>query len=176
MSAGWTTAAADLPYRRGYGASCPGSFSPHRSRSGRCNAPFFSALHALAVDDAGRWAGLAPHRLAALHIERVMDAFERSVPCPQIEIVEQRAARRQILRHVTPLATRAQNVHQAVDNFAQIDRALAPAAFGWRDQRRDMRPFGVGDIAGIAQLVAVVFRSVLGGPHRAAPPESGHRS
>src|SRR5271166_4952908 len=107
MSAGWTTAAADLPYRRGYGASCPGSFSPHRSRSGRCNAPFFSALHALAVDDAGRWAGLAPHRLAALHIERVMDAFERSVPCPQIEIVEQPAARRQILRHVTPLATRA---------------------------------------------------------------------
>src|SRR5271166_1848214 len=48
----------------------------------------------------------------------------------------------------------------------RLVRALAPAAFGWRDQRRDMRPFGVGEIAGTAQLVAVVFRSVLGGPHR----------
>jgi hypothetical protein len=102
-----------------------------------------------------------------------MDAFERAVPSPKIEIVEQRAARRQILRHVAPLATCAQNVHQPVDDLAQIDRALATAALGWRNQRRNMLPFGIGDIAGITQLVAGVFRTIPGGPNPAAPPESG---
>lgn len=112
--------------------------SPRPSRSGRRNVPFFAAFHALTVDDAGCRTGFTPHRLAALHMERVMDAIERALPGPQIEIIEQRAARRQALRHVAPLAACAQHVHLAVDEFTHIYCPLAPAPLGrWR-QLRDM--------------------------------------
>ena len=47
------------------------------------SAPLFRALDALAVDDRGRRAGLTPGLLAALHVERVMDAIERAGPQSQ---------------------------------------------------------------------------------------------
>jgi hypothetical protein len=95
----------------------------------------------------------------------MVDALERAVPCPQIKIVEQRAARRQVLRHIAPLAPRAQDIHDAVDDFAKVDGTLATPALGRWDQRRDMRPFGVGEIARITQPVAIVFRPVIVRPH-----------
>jgi hypothetical protein len=42
---------------------------------------------------------------------------------------------------------------------------LAPAAFGGRDQRLDMRPFVIGQVARISQVIAVVLRPVLVRPH-----------
>src|SRR4030081_3935810 len=68
-------------------------------------------------------------------IERVMDAMERAVPSPQVKIVVHRAARRQVLRDRSPLATGAQHIHQAIDHLAHIDRALVAASLGWRNQR-----------------------------------------
>ena len=81
-------------------------------------APFFRALDALAVDDGGGRARLARGGFAALHVERVMDAIERAVPAPQIEVIVDRRARRQVLRDRAPLAAGAQDVHQAVDDLA----------------------------------------------------------
>ena len=51
-------------------------------------APFFGAFHALAIDDGGGGAALAFILFAALHKEHIMDASERAVIAPQIEIVE----------------------------------------------------------------------------------------
>ena len=51
--------------------------------------PFFRALHALAVDDTGRRAGLALEPLTALHTERVMNAIEHAMVGPKIEVVIQ---------------------------------------------------------------------------------------
>ena len=55
-------------------------FYPHRSPAGRSRPPFFSALHALAVNDRDRRACVPRGLLAALHVERVMNAIERAVP------------------------------------------------------------------------------------------------
>ena len=52
--------------------------------------------------------------------------------------------------------------------FAQLNRAFPPATFGWWNNRLDVRPLIVREIARIAQLVAIVFRAVfdihIGGP------------
>ena len=69
-----------------------------------------------------------------------MDAIQRAVPAPQVEIVEQRAARRQVFRDRPPLASRAQHIHDPVHHFAHVDVALVAAALGRRNQRLDMRP------------------------------------
>src|SRR5215217_9694136 len=65
----------------------------------RVNAapPFFCALDALAIDDRSARAGVPPRQLPARHIERVVNAAERAVVVPSVEVVVQGAARRQVL-------------------------------------------------------------------------------
>ena len=94
-----------------------------------------------------------------------MDALERAVPTPKVEVIVEGRARRQILRDGAPLAAGAENVHDAVDNLAYVDVALVAAAFGRRNQRYDMPPFGVGQIARIAQPAAVLASAVFVAPH-----------
>src|SRR5438045_9189673 len=74
---------------------------------------FFGALHALAVDDRRRGACLSRGLLAALHVKRVVDAIERAVPGPQLEVAVHRRARSQILLHGPPLAASAAAAHRA---------------------------------------------------------------
>ena len=77
----------------------------------------------------------------------------------------QRAFRRQILRDVPPLATGAEHIQQAVDQLALILLPLAAAALGGRYQRRDHRPFVVGQITRISQIAAVMTGAGFGRPH-----------
>jgi len=95
-----------------------------------------------------------------------MDAPQRAVPVPALKVFVQRAARRQVTRDRAPLAARAENVEQALQYSAFIDRAFVPAALRGRDQRRNQRPLRIGQVARIAQLAAIVVRAVLGSPHR----------
>ena len=104
-------------------------------------APLFRALDALTVDDRGGRAGLSLGQLPTPEVKRVMDAFQRAVVVPAAEGVVHRAARRQVLRDRSPLATGAQHIHQAIDHLAHIDRALVAASLGWRNQRLHQRPF-----------------------------------
>src|SRR5262249_40886081 len=85
----------------------------------------------------------------------------------QAEIAVDRAARRQVFRNVAPLASGAQHIHHAVNYLAHVDSALAATSFGRRDQRLDQQPFGVGEIAGITQPVAVIAMAGLDRPPRA---------
>jgi Peptidase A4 family len=101
----------------------------------------------------------------------VVDAIQRAIVAPQVEIIKKRAARWQVLRDRTPLAPRAQNIHDPVYHFAHIDVALVAAALGWRDQQLDKRPFIVGQITRISQFAAIVPRAILRRPHL-VPPES----
>src|SRR5207248_4122364 len=82
-----------------------------------------------------------------------------------------RAARRQVLGDGAPLAAGAQHIHDAVDDLALIGLALAPAMFGGRDERLDQRPLGIGEIARVTEVIAVVAAAVLDRPH-GSPPES----
>lgn len=95
-----------------------------------------------------------------------MNAAERAVPVPQVEIAEQRALRRQVLRHCPPLATRAENIKQAVENLPDIDLTPATAVLGRRNQGFSQRPFRIRQIARIAQTISIVFPSVSLRPHR----------
>lgn len=95
----------------------------------------------------------------------MMDAFQRAVPAPEIKIVEQRAARRKVFRDRPPLATRAQDIHDAVHHFPQIDTASVAAALGRWNQRRNERPVLFRQIARVTQAAAVVPLAVLCCPH-----------
>src|SRR3974390_3380171 len=130
---------------------------------------FFRALDALAVDDGGGRAGFAGGGFATLHVERVVDAIERAVPTPQIEIIVDRRARRQVLGDCPPLAAGAQDGHQAVDDLAQFPRPPVAATLGRRNERLRQRPFLVGQIARITQLAAIVAPTIFVPPHPAIP-------
>jgi len=99
----------------------------------------------------------------------MMDAIERAVMVPATEIAVHRAARRQVLRHRRPLAPCAEYMHASIDDLAHHDRPLVAASPGGWDQRRNDRPFLIGQIAGIAQFAAVITTAVLTRPHPAPP-------
>src|SRR5665647_2949948 len=65
-----------------------------------------------------------------------------------------------------PLASRAQHVHDAVDDIPRLNFTLAAPALRRRNERPDMRPFFVRHIARISQMIALVARPVLARPHR----------
>ena len=101
-----------------------------------------------------------------------MDALQRAVPTPEIEVVEQRAAWRKVFWDRSPLTTRAQNVHHPIDHVAHDNRSLAAATLAGRNERFNKCPFCVSQIARITQLVAVVAGAIFGRPHRHLQNES----
>src|SRR5271166_2062938 len=132
-------------------------------------AALFGAFDALGIDDRCGRTVLTRGSLAAFDAEGVVDAVQRSIPAPAIEIVVYCAARGQILGDCAPLAAGAEDVHQAVDHLAQVDRALIATRFGRWDQRSDLRPFFIGQVTLIAQPAAVIAGAVLLGPHGMPP-------
>ena len=134
--------------------------------------PLFGAFHALAVDDAGRGACFARGFLSALGVEHMMDAIQRAIPVPQAEVIVHGASGRQLLGQRAPLAAGAEQVHHAVNHLADIDAPFAAAGLTRRDQRLEMRPLLIGQIARIEQLVAVVTGAVFISP-RGPPREWG---
>ena len=90
-----------------------------------------------------------------------MDAIQRPVIVPKIKIFEQRAARWQVLGDRPPLATGAQNVHQAVHHFTDMDAPLATASFSRWDQGRNMRPFLIRYVTRVAKLAAIIGTTVF---------------
>src|SRR5580700_8809812 len=62
-------------------------------------------------------------------------------------------------------------------HLAFIDPPSAAPTLGWRDKVLHVRPFLVGQVTGIAQLVPVVPGTVLSCPHHAhreSKPSSNH--
>src|SRR5580692_6100936 len=91
----------------------------------------------------------------------MMDPIQRAVAKPPRKIVMQRAARRKVFWDVPPLAAGAQYVHHAVHDGPHIDPPLTAAASRGRDQRLDICPFIISQVARISQVIAVVLRPVL---------------
>src|SRR5215510_3676713 len=99
-------------------------------------APFFYALHASTILICG---ATTAHSIAAITPCMWNGAIECAVVAPQIKIVEKRAAWWQIFRNRSPLASRAQHIHDPVHHFAHVDVALVATAPGRWDQRLHMR-------------------------------------
>jgi hypothetical protein len=137
----------------------------------------FSALHALAVNDAGGEPGFSFRLLAAFDVKRVMQTIERAVLIPQTKVTVHGAARGKVLGKIAPLAARAQYIHHTVHDGAHINAPPAVAAFGGRNQRFDMpirnlclqsllRPLIILHVAGVSQMIAVVSLTVVVRPYR----------
>jgi hypothetical protein len=77
----------------------------------------------------------------------------------------QRAARRKVFWNIPPLAAGAQDLHHAVHDGPHFRPPLAAAASSGRDQRLDIRPFVISQVARISQVIAVVLRPVRVHPH-----------
>src|SRR5271168_4409642 len=82
----------------------------------------------------------------------------------------QRAARRKVFWNISPLAAGAQDIHHAVHDRPHVRPPPTAAAFSGRDQRLDIRPFVISQVARISQVIAVVLRPVLVRPHWKPPP------
>ena len=139
-------------------------FLPPSKPAGSMRRPFFSAFDALAVDDGRGRTGRAIRLLAASHIKRVVQPVERAVVLPAAKVEVDGAAGRQVLRDRPPLATRAEHIHQTVQDFAQVHGALVPAPHGARVFRPGQRPLVIGQVTGVAKLAAVVAGAVLNTP------------
>src|SRR5262249_1639990 len=66
----------------------------------------------------------------------------------------------------------AQDVHQTVSNLAQVHRALITTRLGRREAWLDQRPLRIGQVAWIAQVVAVIAGTIFGRPHRQRLPQN----
>src|SRR4029077_3717298 len=109
----------------------------------------------------GGGAGLTLRFLAAFDVQCMMDPIQRAVAMPPSKIVMQRAARWKVFWDVPPLAAGAQDVHHAVHDGPNVDQPLTAAASRGRDQRLDICPFVISQVARISQVIAVVLRPVL---------------
>src|SRR5208283_4753078 len=127
---------------------------------------FFSALHALAVDDGGGRAGVAAGLRATLLVEPVMDTIQCAVQAPVAEITIHRAARRKILRQIAPLASRTQQVQDGVERLPHVRLAFAASPPRRRNERLDKRPLLIRQVARISQMITLVPGSILVRPHR----------
>src|SRR5437667_3423728 len=99
-----------------------------------------------------------------------MDALQRAIPGPQVEIGPHCALRRQVFGQRLPLAAGPQDVENSVQNLAHINRALAAAVLGRWDHGLDNRPFGASQITRITKTAAVRSNAMFRLPHRALPP------
>src|SRR4051794_9952872 len=103
----------------------------------------------------------------------MMDARQRAIVLPALEVVVDRAAWGQVFGQLCPLAARAQDIHHPVDDRSHVHGSLVAAPLGWRDRPSNQRPFLVGQVARVTQFAAVIATAVLVRPHLAAPSESG---
>src|SRR6516162_2519129 len=140
--------------------------------------PFFSALHALAIDDGGGRAGFSFALLPTRHIKHVMDAIQRAVVAPQVEIVEKCAARRQIFRDRTPLASRAQNMIPFITSRTSTWRLLPPRLAGGINGSTCAHSSSVRSLGYRSALRSYRLRFFavhIGDPPRIRPPHLNHK-
>ena len=103
-----------------------------------------SGLDALAVDDRGRGAGVAPDPFAICHHKRVVYPFKAPVVAPGGEPAVDRPPRRQVARHQPPRAARPHHVEYPIDDLAHRPLARPARRAGLRQVRRDDAPLCVG--------------------------------
>ena len=123
-------------------------------------------LGALTVDDCCTRACFAARLLAHCNVKRMVDALQRAVPIPQLEIMVHRAFRRQIPGQRLPLAASPQQIEKAVENLAHVDPPRPAAASCRWDHRRHQSPFFISEITRITQTLTPCRSTMFRCPHR----------
>ena len=122
-------------------------------------------LDALAVDDRGRGAGVAPDPFAICHHERVVYPFKAPVVAPGGEPAVNRPPWRQVVRQQPPRAARPHDIEDAVDDLAHRPLARPARRAGLRQVRRDHAPLCVGQIGLVSGDGAAMLLSSGWRPH-----------
>src|SRR5271166_2368131 len=123
----------------------------------------------LAVDDGrSRFVLLAllPSHLLAQHIQ---DSFPNPGAAPGVEVVTDRAFRREVVRQGPPSTAVLVHIEDGIDDLAQVDSAVSPAAGCRGQQGSQQRPLGIGQVRRIRLPVGP-------GTHACSPGIKGHRS
>ena len=97
-----------------------------------------------------------------------MDAIQDAINAPVAKVTIDGAARRKIFGEVTPLASRAQHVHDGVERLSHVCFAFAASPPRRRNERFDMRPLLIRQVARVSQLIRLYFARFslvhIGGP------------
>jgi hypothetical protein len=110
---------------------------------------FFRGLDTLAVHDRRRGVGVAARPEAHRAAQRLVDALPHPAQAPLAKGRIGRLPWRILAREIAPGTAGAQDVEQRVDEQPQWPGA-GPAAPCWhRQQRRQLRPLGIGQITKI---------------------------
>src|SRR5215208_5173911 len=94
-----------------------------------------------------------------------MNLPQGAVRLPPRKIIKDRTVGRQVCRNRSPLTPGTQHRSEPIEDFADIHGPLTAAPSRGGNPGGELAPLLLGHIAGIAQLVAVVTRTVLCRPH-----------
>jgi hypothetical protein len=117
----------------------------------------FGGRHALAVDEAGRGSGVAPHSLTGGRDEVGTDPPPGSVIAPAVEVALHGRAGRKVPRQGAPLAAGRQDIEDRIDNRPQLPLARPTKSPTGRQQRLNLRPFSIRGSACIPQFIAPIL-------------------
>lgn len=97
-------------------------------------------LHRLAVDDTDAGSGLATGLSPNLTTEPIMDLLPRAIQPEATVVIMHPAPRRELMRQLSPRATRAVQIQNCIDYLTHVDCAWASARPGRRYRRHDQSP------------------------------------
>ena len=86
-----------------------------------------------------------------------MNTIEHAVALPPNKVVVDRAARREILWKVTPLAAATEDIHHPVHDRAHVGSPLAAAWLDWRSERFDKRLLVIRKVLGVSKVSRLYF-------------------
>jgi len=132
----------------------------------------FRRLDALAVDDGGARARLAPGPLAVLHHQIVVDRLETPGVAQLGKPAIDRAPGRQVGRDQSPWTACTHHIENRVDDLAHRPCARTARGSLRRKVRSDRRPLRVRQIGLVSQTRAVMLRASGRGPHVFTPARS----
>ncbi len=138
-----------------YAVFGPLSSSPPRSRA----APFFRRLDTLTVQDRRAGVRMTARGCAHLAPQPLLNAGPGAVQPPGAKIGVDRLPRRKVMGQEAPLAPRAQDIEDRVDNLSPPVLSWTPAAVDGRNQWFDDGPFFVREIRGVIR--SVVHSTIL---------------
>jgi hypothetical protein len=127
---------------------------PLRSVISARSAADASGAHRLAVDDRGRWLGVAPRRFAGEHAQLVVHAPKRAIEPPAAEMCEDRRPWRKGRGQHAPGATGTDKVEDSLDPVAARPLERPPSGCRWRKQWLRRCPLGIREVCRMSVLTA----------------------
>ena len=112
-------------------------------------ATLLGAFDALAVEDGGRWGGLAAFGDANLDPQATVELFPEAVPATGAEVIEDGGLGRKVLGQHAPLAPGPVEIEDGVENGSARVGHGSPVGTGLRKERLKELPFEVGEVTGI---------------------------